>query len=108
MILEMHTVHSFFTFAQAAGGNPLMSFLPMILLIVGFWFLIIAPQRKKQKLHEKMISELKNGDEIITAGGVYGTVANVKSDRFVIKIAENTRIEITKGSVGSKVEKDAS
>jgi len=91
------------TLAEATGGNPLMSFLPMILLVVGFWFLIIAPQRKKQKEHDKMISELKSGDEIITASGIYGTITSVKTDRIVVKIADNTRIEITKNSVGNKV-----
>ena len=70
--------------------------------MVGFWFLIIAPQRKKQKKHQQMLTELTTGDEIITSGGIYGTITNVKDDRFVVKIADNTKIELTKGSIGSK------
>lgn len=98
--------HNLFTLAQAPAGNPLMQFAPMILLIVGFYFLIIAPQRKKQKAHDKMLSELKNGDDVITTGGIYGTISNVKSDRITVKIAENTRIDITKNSILSKINKD--
>ena len=68
------------------------------------WFLIIAPQRKRQKAHEKMLSELKTGDDIITSGGIYGTITNVKDDRFVVKIADGVKIELTKQSVGNKIE----
>ena len=78
--------------------------MPIILLFVGMWFLIIAPQRKRQKVHDKMLSELSKGDEIVTNGGIYGTITNVKDDRFVVKIADNTKIELGKGFVSSKIE----
>ena len=86
-----------------SGGGGLGQFLPIILLIVGMWFLIIAPQRKRQKAHDKMLSELQTGDEIVTSGGVYGTITNVKEDRFVVRIADNTKIELGKGFVANKV-----
>jgi preprotein translocase subunit YajC len=85
------------------GGGGLGQFLPIILLFVGMWFLIIAPQRKRQKAHDKMLSELQTGDEIITSGGVYGTITNVKEDRFVVRIADSTKIELGKGFVANKV-----
>ena len=85
------------------GGGGLGQFLPIILLFVGMWFLIIAPQRKRQKAHDKMLSELQTGDEIVTSGGVYGTITNVKEDRFVVRIADNTKIELGKGFVAIKV-----
>lgn len=85
------------------GGGGLGQFLPIILLFVGMWFLIIAPQRKRQKMHDKMLSELQTGDEIITSGGVYGTITNVKEDRFVVRIADSTKIELGKGFVANKV-----
>ena len=96
----------FFPLAQgASGGAGFGAFpWPIILLFVGMWFLIIAPQRKRQKAHDKMLSELQTGDEIITSGGVYGTITNVKKDRFVVRIADNTKIELGKGFVASKVE----
>lgn len=91
--------------AQPSGGG-LSQFLPLILLFAGMWFLIIAPQRKRQKAHEKMLSELKTGDEIVTSGGIYGAITNVKDDRLVVRIADNTKIELGKSFVANKVGDD--
>ncbi len=88
---------------EAAPQGGIMSFLPFIVIFAAMYFLIIAPQRKKQKQHQQMITELKSGTEIVTSGGIYGTITNVKDDRFVLKIAENTKIEISKTSIGSVV-----
>ncbi len=82
-----------FTIAQggsAPQGNMLMQLLPFILLMVGFWFLLIQPQRKKQKEHQKMITELKPGDAVITAGGLCGTITHVKKDRFQVKVLKGS------------------
>lgn len=90
--------------AQAAApGGGIGQFLPLILLFVGMWFLIIAPQRKRQKAHEKMLSELKTGDEIVTSGGIYATITNVKDDRLVVRIADNTKVELGKSFVANKI-----
>lgn len=93
-----------FVLAQAEGGapNPFIQFLPFILLIAAFWFLLIAPQRKKQKEHARMISELKSGDKIVTSGGIFGTITGVRQDRFQIKIDDNTRIDVLKSFVQSR------
>lgn len=66
------------------------------------WFLIIAPQRKRQKAHDQMLKELKTGDEIVTTGGIFGTITNVKDECFVVRIADNTKIELGKGFVSSR------
>jgi len=98
-------IYSLLPLAQAApSGGGLGQFLPIVLLFLGMWFLIIAPQRKRQKAHDKMLSEIKKGDEIVTTGGLFGTVTRVKDDRFVVEIADNTRIELGKGFVSSKIE----
>ena len=92
-------------FAQATSTPPsgpmqmITGMLPAILLMAGFYFLFIAPQRKKQKEHEKMLAALQSGDEIVTTGGIFGTITNVKDDRFVVRIADNTKIELGKGFV---------
>lgn len=86
------------------GNGALVQFLTLGLLAAGMWFLLIAPQRKKQKQHQKMLETLKSGDHILTAGGMHGVITNVKDDRFVIRIAENTKIEIAKGFIQSKIE----
>jgi preprotein translocase subunit YajC len=106
--MHLPEVISLFPLAQAAAsGGGIGSFLPIILLFVGMWFLIIAPQRKRQKAHEKMLTELKSGDEIITNGGIYGTITNVKDDRFVVRIADNTKIELGKQFVASRATGEA-
>jgi len=90
--------------AQGQGaGSGIGSFLPIILLFVGMWFLIIAPQRKRQKAHDKMLSELKTGDEIVTSGGIYATITNVKDDRLIVRIADNTKVELGKSFIASKI-----
>ncbi len=88
-----------------AGASQLIFF---VLLFAAMWFLMIAPQRKKQKAHQKMLSELTTGDEIITTGGIYGVITNVKENCFVVKIADNTKIELGKGFVSSVVTKKES
>jgi preprotein translocase subunit YajC len=93
-----------------SGTQTLMSLLPMLLIFAAMYFLLIAPQRKKQKEHEKMLGALKAGDEIVTAGGIYGTITSVKDDRFVVRIgSDNQKVEIGKGFVSALVKKsDAS
>lgn len=88
-----------------APGGGLMTFLPMILLFAAMYFLMIAPQRKKQKEHDKMLKSLESGDEIVTTGGIFGVITNVKEDRFVVRVADNTKIEIGKGFVQTVVKK---
>lgn len=83
------------------GGGAGAQFLILGLLFAGMWFLIIAPQRKRQKQHDSMVKALKSGDEVLTNGGIYGTIVNVKSDRLVIKIAEGTRVEVARHAVAS-------
>jgi len=97
---------NFFYTAQA--GNPgMMNLVMIVFLFAGMWFLIIAPQRKKQKEQQKMIEALGSGDKIVTAGGFYGIVQSVKDDRVVIKIAEGTKVEVRKSAIEACLNKDA-
>lgn len=95
--------------AQAApsGGSGFGQFLPILIMFAAMYFLLIAPQRKKQKAHQKMITELGTGAEVVTSGGIYGTITNVKDDRFVVRIAEGTKVEITKGSITTVVSSES-
>ena len=88
--------------AAPAGPGPMWQMLLFYALIAGgFYFLFIAPPRKKQKAHEKMLSELQSGDEVLTTGGIYGVVTNVKEDRFIVRISDTTKVEIAKGFISS-------
>ena len=89
------------------GGSPAwMQVLPMVLLFAAMYFLMIAPQRKKQKAHEQMLKSLESGDEVVTTGGIYGVITNVKEDRFVVRVADNTKIEIGKAFVQTVLKKE--
>jgi preprotein translocase subunit YajC len=96
---------NFFYTAQA--GNPgMMNLMMIVFLFAGMWFLIIAPQRKKQKEQQKMINALGSGDKIVTVGGIFGIVQSVKDDRVVLKIAEGTKVEVRKSAVEACLNKD--
>lgn len=92
--------------AAPTGASALMQMAPLVLMFAAMYFLLIAPQRKKQKAHEKMLTELKSGDEVVTAGGIYGTITSVKEDRFVIRIGDNNaKVEVGKGFISTVVKK---
>jgi preprotein translocase subunit YajC len=89
----------------APGGFPISMFAEMALIFGAFYFLLIAPQKKKQKEHDKLVSTLQSGDEIVTSGGIFGVITNVKDDRFVVRVSDSTKIEIGKGFVQSVTKK---
>ena len=82
-----------------------MTFLPMVFIFGALYFLMIAPQRKKQKAMEAMLKALKSGDDVITSSGIFGTITNVKDDRFVIRVSDNTKIEVGKGFIQAVIPK---
>lgn len=85
---------------QGQTPNPLISFLPpLILCYVIIYFLIIQPQRKKEKEHQGMLSKLNKNDEIITVGGIHATIVSVKDKTIVARIDDNVKIELEKSSV---------
>lgn len=85
--------------AGGSGGSPIGAFMPLILIFIIFYFLLIRPQQKKQKEHQKLLSELQKGDKIITTGGIHGVIVNIKENVLSVKIAENVRIDISRGNV---------
>jgi preprotein translocase subunit YajC len=93
--------------AQTADApNPLVSLMPLILMFVVFYFLLIRPQQKKQKEHQKMLSEIKKNDEVITSGGIHGTIVNIKEKTYSLRVDDNVKLEISKSAV-SGVKKKA-
>ena len=74
---------------------------------VMFYFLLIRPQSKQKKEAENLLKNLKTGDKVLMTSGIYGIIANVKEKAFVVKIAENVKIEVLKSAVSSVVQKDA-
>jgi len=98
------------TLAMAAPGgdtpaNPLGMFMPMILIFGIFYFMLIRPQQRKEKERRQMISDVKSGDRVVFSGGILGTVTNVKDGVFVVKIADNVKIEVARGGVNRVLQK---
>lgn len=89
--------------ASTGSGGP-MSLLVPVLLFGGMWMLLMSSQRKRQKNQEKMLQSMEEGTQVVFAGGICGTIAAVKDDKFVIKISENTKVEVLKSAVQSKVD----
>ena len=79
----------------------LMNLLPVVLIFVVFYFLLIRPQKKSQDDHRKMIASLKKNDEVVTSGGIHGTIANVKDHTVTLKVDDNVKIEVQKSSIGT-------
>ena len=75
---------------------------PLAVFVLIFYFFIIRPQRKRQKQHEGLISSIGRGDQIVTIGGFFGTVREVRDDTFLIELAEGVRVRILKSAVQTK------
>jgi preprotein translocase subunit YajC len=88
--------------AQGTGGGggsnsgTILSLVPFVLIFVIFYFLLILPQQKRQKQQKTMLDDLKKGDKVITASGIWGTVANLGKETVTLQIADNTKIKIQK------------
>jgi len=99
--MQINSLPAFLAQAAPATGapqNPVMAFLPMILLVVVFYFILIRPQQKRAKQQRVMLEALKSGDEVVTAAGIVGTVITVK-DKTVTLRCGDAKLEVTKGSV---------
>lgn len=96
---------SFLLMAETQGQNqnPIMAFLPLILLIVIFYFMLIRPQQKRAKEHRMMLSELKAGDKVFTVGGIRGTVVAVDDVKIVLRVSDNTKISFNKSAVAGRL-----
>ncbi|MDD5431960.1 MAG: preprotein translocase subunit YajC [Candidatus Omnitrophica bacterium] len=84
---------------QAQAVNPIVNLIPFALIFVIFYFMLIKPQKNREKEHQKMLSNLKKNDEIVTTGGIHGTVINVKDKTLTLRIDENVKIEVEKNCV---------
>ncbi len=87
--------------AAGQGGGGFGSFIPLILMFVIFYFLLIRPQQKKQKQHRLMVGNVKNGDQIITSGGIHGRVTSVSDSTLTIEVADRVRIKINRNNVST-------
>lgn len=90
-----------------AGGSPVAMLVWIGLLFALMYLMLIRPQRKKQKEHDKLLTELKKGDKVVTTGGLFGHIFAIDDDRniIVLKINDTTKLEFLKSSIAARVEK---
>lgn len=95
-------------YAQAAGGagGAFASFIPLILIFAIMYFLLIRPQQKKVKEHQKMVEALRRGDQVVTQGGLIGKVSKVKEDgELEVEIAEGVKVRVVKATIAQVLNK---
>ena len=82
-----------------SGGNPIMNFLPIILIVVVFYFFMIRPQMKKAKEQTKFREALKKGDRVVTIGGIHGKIVEVSDKTFMIEVEGGVKLKIERSAV---------
>lgn len=84
---------------EGQDANPLMSFLPLLLIVVVFYFFMIRPQMKRQKEVRKFRESLSKGDKVVTTGGIYGRIVEVKETHIILEIAKDVHIKVDKNGI---------
>jgi preprotein translocase subunit YajC len=98
-----------FLAADTQNANPLVTFMPLLLIGGAFYFVLIRPQQKRAKAQQALLRSVEVGDEVITTAGVFGTIVDIDDDTDVItlEIAPGTQIRMVRGGVGRRVDDDA-
>jgi preprotein translocase subunit YajC len=91
--------------AGAPAGFDLISLMPLLLIFVVFYFLLIRPQQKKMKQHRELISALKRGDRVLTAGGIIGSVIKVEDAELLVEIAKDVRVRVARSTISDVLSK---
>ena len=96
------TAHAMGAQGQAGGSeNPILGFMPFILIMVVFYFLMIRPQQKRQKEHQAMLDSIQRGDNVITSGGLIGKVTGVTDENLTVEIAQDVKVKVQRSSIAS-------
>jgi len=86
-----------------AGPGPLVQFLPLVLVMVIFYFLLIRPQQQKAKEHQQLLNDLKRNDRVMTNGGIYGRVIELSEKELTLEIAPNVRVQLDRAHIETVV-----
>jgi preprotein translocase subunit YajC len=99
-----------FAYAQAAPGaggpGPLVTILPFVLIFIIMYFMVIRPQQKKAREHQEMLGKLKRNDEVMTSGGIYGKVVDLKETVVTLEVAPNVRIRVHRPQISAVLTAD--
>jgi preprotein translocase subunit YajC len=91
-----------FLLAMAApqnGANPLISFLPLLAMLAIFYFILVLPMKKKQQKVQAFLQALKEGDRVVTSGGMFGTITRIKDEAIQLQIAQNVKVDVSKAAI---------
>ena len=87
--------------AQGQGAGGLMAFAPLLIIMVIFYVLLILPAQRRQKKTQQMLSALRNGDKVITNGGLFGTIVGIEGDSIQLRIADQVKVKVLRSAVAS-------
>ena len=94
---------------SGAASNPVASFLPLIAIVAIFYFLVFMPMQKQKKAQAQMLSELQAGAEILTTGGIIGTIVSIAGDMLILRVKpDNIKLQVSRASVASLVKQESS
>jgi preprotein translocase subunit YajC len=88
--------------AQASTGS-LVTFLPLVVIMVIFYVMLILPAQRRQKKTQAMLSELKSGDKVLTTGGIYGTIVGLEPDAVQLRIADQVKVKVARSAITDKL-----
>ena len=83
--------------------SPLVGFLPLIIIFGIFYFLLILPQQRKQKSHQMMLQNLRQGDKVVTIGGIFGKIVSIRGEVITLEIANQVRVEVVRSGINRRV-----
>jgi preprotein translocase subunit YajC len=81
------------------GANPLISFIPLVAMLAIFYFILVLPMKKKQQKVQAFLQALKEGDRVVTSGGLLGTITKLKDEAVQLQIAQNVRVDVSKAAI---------
>ena len=84
--------------------SPLVGFLPLIIIFGIFYFLLILPQQRKQKTHQMMLQNLRQGDKVVTIGGIFGKIVSIRGEVITLEIANQVRVEVVRSGISRRVQ----
>ena len=87
--------------AQGTGAGGLMAFAPLLIIMVIFYVLLILPAQRRQKKTQQMLSALKNGDKVVTSGGLFGTIVGLEGDAIQLRIADQVKVKVLRSAVAT-------
>jgi preprotein translocase subunit YajC len=82
------------------ASSPLLNFVPFILILGIFYFVILLPTKRKQQKVQEFLDHLKENDRIVTTGGIYGQITKINGDRIMLQVADKVRIEVARAAIG--------